>query len=100
VRVADVQAFREDTRLVMTNTTAEEFRPGLLWVNAYFSREIDGLAIGETLRLDLREFRNEYGEAFRAGGFFATRRPDAVVLVEIQQGDDLIGLTTILPEDE
>ena len=71
----------------MTNTSARAFGPSTLWINASHSREIDGFAIGESLTLDLRSFVDEYGNTFRAGGFFATRRPHDLVLAEIETGD-------------
>ncbi len=58
--------------------------PSVLWFNMWFSRPIDGLAPGETLRFHLREFTDEHGQAFRAGGFFATREPERLVLAELE----------------
>ena len=58
------------------------------------------MPIGQTRRFDLREFVNEYGERFRAGGFFATERPDDVVLVQIEHGGRLDGLLVVGTEDE
>lgn len=84
--VLDIQVFREGTRITMTNTTARAFGPSTLWVNQRYSRPIDGLASGQTLTLDLYDFRDQYQDAFRAGGFFATRDPDRVILVEIEPG--------------
>ena len=95
-RVRDIQVFREETELILTNTTAEDFESGgRLWVNAEYSMPIESLPIGETRRLDLREFVNEYGERFRAGGFFATERPDGVVLVEMEHKGRLDGLVLV-----
>lgn len=82
--VHDIQAFRSGTRLRLTNTTSTGFGPGRLWVNQRFSREIDGLAPGESADLNLYEFVDEFGDTFRAGGFFATRDPDHVVLVQLE----------------
>lgn len=82
--VVDIQAFRVGTRLKLTNTTSTGFGPGRLWVNQRFSREIDGLAPGESVDLNLYEFVDEFGDEFRAGGFFATDDPDKVVLVQLE----------------
>ncbi|MEZ6243980.1 MAG: hypothetical protein R3B57_13165 [Phycisphaerales bacterium] len=87
----DVQVFREGTKLKMTNTTAHAFGPSTLWVNQRFSRPIDAFAPGETITLNLYDFRDQYQDAFRAGGFFATQEPDQVVLVELQPGDEAGG---------
>lgn len=90
--VLNIQAFRNVTDLELTNTTARSFGPGLVWINERYSTPIDGLAIGESLDLPLRLFVDEYGDPFRAGGFFATRDPDPVVLVQLEADGVLHGL--------
>lgn len=80
----DVQAFRRGTTLEMTNTSAVSFERVRLWANRTYSRELSGFGIGDTIRVGLAGFRNEYGQRFEAGGFFATSRPDALVSVEIE----------------
>ncbi|GAB4554361.1 MAG: hypothetical protein Tsb0013_16970 [Phycisphaerales bacterium] len=84
----DIQVEREETVLRLTNTSARSFGPSTLWVNAGFSHPIDGFGIGETLVLDLGSFVDEYGNRFRAGGFFATRQPHDLVLAELEDGAD------------
>ncbi|MCC6951424.1 MAG: hypothetical protein IT433_08250 [Phycisphaerales bacterium] len=92
--VADVHVFRDGTSIRLTNTTAKAYGPCVLWVNRAFSRELPGLAVGETLELDLREFIDEHGARFRAGGFFSAEPPKRVVLVQIAEaGED--GATTL-----
>ena len=44
---------------------------------------------------DLAAFRNQFNEKFRAGGFFATERPDSLVRVQIETPESLIGLTVV-----
>ena len=83
VAVLDVQVFREVNRLRLTNTSGVTFGPSTVWVNAAYALPIDGLAIGDRLDLHLGEFRNEYGQTFRAGGFFSTQIPTHVVKAEI-----------------
>lgn len=87
--VSDVQVFREVTRLRLTNTTAAAFPPGTLWINRRYARDVPAFSPGETLELDLTKFVDEYATAFKAGGFFATRTPDPVVVCELQIGDQL-----------
>lgn len=94
-RVVDVHVFVGETDLVMTNTTAEDFEGGKVWLNAQYSRPFERFDIGETLRFDLRSFRNEFSEPFRAGGFFAVERPDTVVQVQLETEGELIGLVVI-----
>lgn len=93
----DIQVFRDGQHIELTNTTARSFGPSWLWLNGRFGLQIEGLAIGQTLRLPLRSFRDEFGEPFRAGGFFATEKPERLVLAEIQTGDTLAGLVVVGP---
>lgn len=81
----NVQAFRRGTTLELTNTSTVAFGESRLWANRAYSRGIVGIGIGETIRVSLHDFRNEYGQPFEAGGFFATARPDALVSLEIER---------------
>ncbi|GJQ29155.1 MAG: hypothetical protein HBSAPP03_10390 [Phycisphaerae bacterium] len=102
-RPVDIQAFREGTRLTLTNTTAQAFGPSTLWANMRFGMAIDGLAVGQTLDLDLRDFKDQYGSAFRAGGFFASERPQRLVMLEIEthgEGAGLYSCTVMKGEGE
>lgn len=86
--VFDIQVFRDVTLLRFTNTTTRGFGPSRLWINRRYSMELDeGIGSGETLELDLRGFVDEFGDTYRAGGFFATRVPAPVVLVELETED-------------
>lgn len=97
--VAPVQVFREVTKLRMTNTTARTFGPGRLWLNQEHSLEVGVFEPGDTWELDLRGFVDEFGDLYRAGGFFAQRDPAAVVLVEIETGPadnrELVGFVVV-----
>jgi hypothetical protein len=90
--VLNIQVLRSVTRLRLTNTTSRSFEGCTLWLNQRYSRPVGDLAVGETLDLPLREFVDEFGDTFRAGGFFATRDPDPVVLAELETGETLFGL--------
>jgi len=79
----DVQVFRNQNRIAITNTSGIVFGEARVWVNAAYSLPIAGLAIGQRIELPLQDFRNEYGQPFRAGGFFATEIPMRVVKAEI-----------------
>lgn len=101
----NIQVFRSTFHVEFTNTTARVFGPSTLWLNARFSRPIDGLAVGQTLRLPLKDFRDEYSEAFRAGGFFATEPPERLVLAQLEtkKADDngaLLGLIVVRGQEE
>lgn len=91
-QVLNIQVFRNVTDIEMTNTTARSFGPSVLWLNERYSVPIDGLAIGESLDVPLRSFVDEFGDPFRAGGFFATRTPDPVVLAQLEFDGTLYGL--------
>ena len=93
--IVDIQVFRDETVIRMTNTTAKPLGPGRMWINNWFSRSFDGLGVGQTAVLQLNEFRDQYGAAFRAGGFFAADRPDTIVLAQIETGGELIGLVVV-----
>lgn len=79
----DIHAFRDGTRLQLTNTTGRSFGPGMLWLNGRYGYAIDGLDIGQTLRVPLEDFTDEQGRRFGAGGFFAGERPELLALVEL-----------------
>lgn len=96
----DIQVVRDGTTIRITNTSATALGPGTLWVNRWYSRPIDGLGVGEAVTLPLGEFRDEFGEAFRAGGFFASEDADIVVLTQYETtqapyGTVLYGLVVV-----
>jgi hypothetical protein len=83
-RVLDIQVFKRTTTVEFTNTTNQAFGPSTLWLNQRFSLPIDGLAVGETKSLRLKDFRDEFSEPFRDASFFATEIPDRLVLVQLE----------------
>lgn len=91
----DIQVVRDETVIRLTNTTAHAYGPSRLWVNRWYSLAIDKLDVGQTLDLSLWEFKDRYGESFNAGGFFATRKPEKLVLAQIEAGDRLEGLVVV-----
>jgi hypothetical protein len=98
--VLDVQVVRDVTQISSTNSSARAFaEPTTMWINRRFSRPIGAWGVGETLTIDLEQFRDNFGEQFRAGGFFSANRPDDVVLVELETGEgdgrELVGLVVV-----
>lgn len=99
--VVDVQVVRDGPMITTTNTTARAFGPSTLWINMRFGAAIDAWAPGETKTLDLRTFRDEFGEPFRAGGFFARETPSDLVLAQLEtyakdaSGKELVGLVVV-----
>jgi hypothetical protein len=102
--VLDVQVFRTGTVVSYTNTTAATLPAGRLWLNAYFSKEVPALPVGQSITLDLEEFIDEHGDRYRAGGFFSAEPPKRLVLAQLQpQGDaapqHLIGLVVVSTDE-
>ncbi len=91
----DVQVFREETRLSFTNTTSRAFGPCRVWLNQWYSREVAGIGVGQTVEYELSSFKDRFGDCFRAGGFFATVPPAKVVLVQIENQNELLGLVIV-----
>ena len=101
----NIQVFRRTYDLQLTNTTDRTFGPSTLWLNARFCRPIDGLTVGQTLVIPLREFRDQYSDWFRTGGFFSSEAPERLVLAQIETRVDgaapkLVGLIVVRAEEE
>jgi hypothetical protein len=96
----DIQVVRTETSITLTNTTARSFGRSTLWVNRWYSHPLEKLDVGETIELPLNTFRDQYGESFRAGGFFATRKPQRVQLVQLETADGMVGLVAVGKESE
>src|SRR5205085_12113082 len=94
-RTLDIQVVRTETRIRLTNTTARAYGRSRLWINRWYSRPIESLGVGQSIELRLNSFRDQYGEAFRAGGFFATRKPQRVALVQLETADGMLGLVAV-----
>lgn len=94
-RVVDIQVLRQGTDAVMTNTTTQRFTAARLWANAWYSRDLQDWAPGQTITLPLDSFKDRYGVPFRAGGFFATTNPEKLVLMQIEHDNTLTGLIVI-----
>ena len=99
--VADMHVFRRGTSIEIVNSTAHSYNDFYLWINQRYVRHVDALSAGETITLSLWDFRDEFGDAFNAGGFFRTYPATPVRLVQIQpaEGEQLLGLVTIRAED-
>lgn len=95
--VLNIQLIRDQAEITLTNTTARAMGPTVIWLNQEFWYEIAELEVGDSVRLPLNEFRNNYGKRFRAGGFFATERPKNVVLaqLETENSNSLLGVVVV-----
>jgi hypothetical protein len=99
VSTVDIQVVRRETEITLTNTTARAFPATRMWVNQWYGRDIPALGVGQTLTLDLSTFTDEYDQPFRAGGFWATRRPEKLVKAELETPEGLVGLVVVGRED-
>lgn len=98
-RAIDVQVVRSTTTITLTNTTAENLPPGTFWINSWYSAPFPGLPIGETRTFNLNNFRDRFGDSFRAGGFFSTREPDKLVQAQLESNNTLTGLVVVGQRD-
>ncbi|MEM9064567.1 MAG: hypothetical protein AAGB51_03660 [Planctomycetota bacterium] len=90
----DIQVFLNPTTIEFTNTTARAFGASRVWLNQRYSREINGLDVGETKVLSLGEFRDRFGDEFPGSGFFATERPERLVLAQLEtEQPDALGVS-------
>ena len=87
IEVLDIQVFRDVTTLRFTNTTTSDIPASIMWLNKRYSAPMPALASGETIELDLRVFVDEFGDTYKAGGFYAQREPAPVVLAQIELTD-------------
>src|SRR6185436_2559268 len=99
--VVNIQGFRRTKTIEFTNTTARALGPSTIWLNARFCRPIDGLAIGQSVTLPMKEFRDQ----FRGGGFFAVEPPERLALAQIETKDNegkpvLLGMIVVGGEAE
>jgi hypothetical protein len=92
----DVQVIRRGPTIGITNTTARAFGPCRLWLNGRYALDLDdGLPVGATRKLKLSDFKDEFSESFRGGGFFATEDPDRLALAELETGGEMLGLIVV-----
>lgn len=91
----DIQVVRDETTIRMTNTTARAFGKSRVWINRWFSRDIERFDVGQTLEFHLADFRDSFGEPFRAGGFFATQNPERLVQAQLETADSVVGLVVV-----
>ncbi|MFG0283365.1 MAG: hypothetical protein ACF8R7_02990 [Phycisphaerales bacterium JB039] len=92
----NIQVIRQGPEITLTNSTARAFGPSTIWLNSRFSYPIDGLAVGQTITLDLGRFADENSDRFKPGGFFATEIPDLLVLAELETISQFTGEPELL----
>jgi hypothetical protein len=92
-----IQVIRDGEFVKIVNSTADDYNNATLWVNQRFSGKLTPLLAGDTMRLNLWELRDSFGEQFNAGGIWRTDDPTELVIAELQIAEDapLVGLVVI-----
>ena len=103
-KVLDVQVIKHPTEIEFSNTSSRAFGPCTIWLNARYHRDLLGIAVGQTLSLPLVEFKDEFGDNFRPGGFWAAEDPESLVLTQIETVNadgkiELFGLITVRADE-
>jgi hypothetical protein len=95
------QATRDGDDLVLVNATAQSFENIDIWVNRRYMLHIESFGAGATLVFPSTEFFDMWGETPSPGGFFRTKKPTPLLLVELEIDDTspLVGLVTV-PEHQ
>jgi hypothetical protein len=92
-----IQVIREGEYIEIVNSTADDYNNCTLWINQRFSSPLPLLLAGSTIKFNLWNLRDAYGEQFNAGGLWRTDEPTLLVIAELQLEPDvpLIGLVVI-----
>ncbi len=99
LQVIDIQLFRAEAEIRLVNMTANSYHNFDLWLNERYVRRVGNLNAGETIRLSLYEFVDEFEEGLKAGGFLSTGRPDPIIKAEIETPTGMLGLIAIPDRD-
>jgi hypothetical protein len=98
--VVQVQAIPMELALRVINATATDYTDVDVWVNRRYVQHVKSIPAGATVDLEIEKFRDQWGQCPQPGGFWRTRAPTPLVLVQIQTNDTspLVGLVTVVPE--
>ena len=91
------EASRHGTELLLVNATPQSFSDFDVWVNQRYMHHVDSLKAGDSLRINITDFFDAWGETPIPGGFFRTEQPTPVILVQFQLDHTrpLKGLVTV-----
>ncbi len=89
-------AYRDSAKIVIVNNTLNHFENFDVWLNQQYVTHVETLEPGETLKLQVIDFFDEWGETPVPGGFFRSRPPTRIGLIQFQidQSSPLIGVLT------
>ncbi len=98
--VVQVQAIPMELAIRVINATATDYSDIDVWVNRRYVQHVRSIPAGGTVDLEIEKFRDQWGQCPQPGGFWRTRAPTPLVLVQIQTDEKspLVGLVTVVPE--
>ena len=98
--VVQVQAVPMELAIRVINATATDYTDIDVWVNRRYVQHVKSIPAGATVDLEIEKFRDQWGQCPQPGGFWRTRAPTPLVLVQIQTDEKspLVGLVTVVPE--
>ena len=98
--VIQIQAIPQELDLKIVNATSTDFKDIDVWINRRYVQHVPLLLAGATIELSIVKFRDVWGQCPQPGGFWRTRKPTPLVLVQIQTDSTspLLGLVTVVPE--
>lgn len=98
--VVQVQAIPLEHSIRVINATADDYSEVDVWVNRRYVQHVKSIPAGATVDLEIEKFRDQWGQCPQPGGFWRTRAPTPLVLVQIQKDakSPLVGLVTVVPE--
>jgi hypothetical protein len=87
--------------VIFVNATAQSFENIDVWINQRYMLHVESFSAGSTLVFPSTVFFDMWGETPIPGGFFRTKKPTPLLLVELEIDDTspLLGLVTI-PEQQ
>ncbi len=98
--VVQIQAIPAATDISIVNATAVSYANFDLWLNQRYVCHVDALGAGQTIRVPIIGFYDQWGEKPYPGGLLQTFDPTPIVLLQIETAADqpLVGLVCALPE--
>jgi hypothetical protein len=98
--VVQVQAIPMELAIRVINATATDYSDIDVWVNRRYVQHVRSIPAGATVDLEIEKFRDQWGQCPQPGGFWRTRAPTPLVLVQIQTDEKspLVGLVMVVPE--
>jgi len=101
--VLDIHIIKYATEIEFTNTSDRTLGPGTLWLNGRYGKEIEPVPSGATVRYTLADFKDQWNDHFRRGGFWAKDTPEVLYLTQLETGEgesqQLVGFISIRAEE-